>query len=150
MEWSNETVLKFLEWDENEPVIWNASLPNHKNRNDVYDAWNRNEVKMDKKYTITKLKKKKDSLMATFRACLNKVKQSLKSKAGTDEIEKPPWFAYEEMAKFLRHKNLRRTINTQDISTKKMATMIKRRLLLVEIDRPARDNNDSMFANTKY
>ncbi|KAJ8973885.1 hypothetical protein NQ317_019298 [Molorchus minor] len=72
MDWSNETVFKFLECYENEPVIWNASLPNHKNRNDVCDAWKRIEVKMGQKYTVTELKKKKDSLMASFRACLNK------------------------------------------------------------------------------
>nr|CAH7729541.1 unnamed protein product [Callosobruchus chinensis] len=95
MEWSNETVFEFLECYENEPVIWNASLPTHKNRN-IYDAWKRIEVKMGHKYTVTELKKKKDSLMASFRACLNKVKQSLKSGAGTDEIYKPPWFAYEQ------------------------------------------------------
>nr|CAH7767777.1 unnamed protein product [Callosobruchus chinensis] len=46
--------------------------------------------------------------MASFRACLNKVKQSLKSGAGTDEIYKPPWFAYEKMATFLRDKDLPR------------------------------------------
>nr|CAH7765262.1 unnamed protein product [Callosobruchus chinensis] len=116
MEWSNETVFEFLECYENEPVIWNASLPTHKNRNDIYDAWKRIEVKMGHKYTVTELKKKKDSLMASFRACLNKVKQSLKSGAGTDEIYKPPWFAYEKMATFLRDKDLpRQTRNTDEV-----------------------------------
>nr|CAH7752966.1 unnamed protein product [Callosobruchus chinensis] len=121
MEWSNETFFEFLERYENEPVIWNASLPTHKNRNDIYDAWKRIEVKMGNKYTVTELKKKKDSLMASFRACLNKVKQSLKSGAGTDEIYKPPWFAYEKMATFLRDKDLpRQTRNIDSVGQAKM------------------------------
>nr|CAH7752474.1 unnamed protein product [Callosobruchus chinensis] len=89
----------------------------HKNRNDIYDAWKRIEVKMGHKYTVTELKKKKDSLMASFRACLNKAKQSLKSGAGTDEIYKPPWFAYEKMATFLRDKNLPRQTRNTDVGT---------------------------------
>nr|CAH7765271.1 unnamed protein product [Callosobruchus chinensis] len=89
MEWSNETILEYLECYENEPVIWNASLPTHKNGNDVYDAWKRIEVKIIHRYKVTELKKKKDSLLASFRGCLSEVKQSLKIGA--------MWFAYEKM-----------------------------------------------------
>lgn len=114
MDWDSETVLDFLERYENEPIIWNASVPNHKNRNDVYDAWKRIELKMGQKYSVTELKKKKDSLMASFRACLNKVRQSLKNGAGTEEVYKPQWFAFEKMAGFLRDKDYQKiAINTE-------------------------------------
>lgn len=59
MEWPNELVLDFLTSYEIEAVIWNPALPNHKNRNEVYDAWKRIEEKMEKKFTVTELKKKK-------------------------------------------------------------------------------------------
>nr|CAI5832320.1 unnamed protein product [Callosobruchus analis] len=39
--------------------------------------------------------------MAMFRQLLNKVKSSLKSGAGRNDIFKPSWFAYETMANFL-------------------------------------------------
>lgn len=102
MEWPNELVLKFLEVYENEPVIWNSTMPNHKNRNYVFDAWKRIETKLGNKYSINELKNKKDSLMASFRACVKKVKDSCKSGAGSDDIHKPTWFAYDAMEKFLR------------------------------------------------
>lgn len=53
MEWPNEVILEFLDYYENEPVIWNASALNHKNRNEIYDAWKRIELKMGNKYPLT-------------------------------------------------------------------------------------------------
>ncbi|KAG8264814.1 hypothetical protein J6590_004839 [Homalodisca vitripennis] len=116
MEWPNELVLDFLQYYENEPVIWNPSHPNHKNRNEIYDAWKRIESKMGNKFSVTELKKKKDSLMASFRTCLKKVKESCKSGAGSDDIYKPNWFAYEIMERFLKDKNLpRETLSSEGI-----------------------------------
>ncbi|CAH1996259.1 unnamed protein product [Acanthoscelides obtectus] len=86
MEWSNETVLQFLDFYEQESLIWKPWLSDHKNRNLVFDAWKRIEKNMGGKYSVTELKKKKDSLMASFRACNNKVKESTKSGAGTEDI----------------------------------------------------------------
>jgi hypothetical protein len=63
MEWSNGMVLTFLDYYGEEPVIWNASHPSHKKRNEV-DAWNRIEEKMGGEVSVVQLKKKKDSLMA--------------------------------------------------------------------------------------
>lgn len=116
MEWPNELVLEFLEYYENEPVIWNPSLDTHKNRNELYDAWKRIENKMGNKFSVTELKKKKDSLMASFRTCLKKVKDSCKSGAGTSDIYKPNWFAYAAMERFLRDKNQpRQTLSSEVI-----------------------------------
>ncbi|CAH1979541.1 unnamed protein product [Acanthoscelides obtectus] len=56
--------------------------------------------------------------MASFRACNNKVKESTKSGAGTEDIYKPNWFAYERMASFLQNKNeARNTINSENLAS---------------------------------
>lgn len=115
MEWPNELVLDFLTFYEIEAVIWNPALPNHKNRNEVYDAWKRIEEKMEKKFTVTELKKKKDSLMASYRTWLKKVKDTIKSGAGTEDIYKPNWFAYEMMDRFLKDKNVPRETLTSEV-----------------------------------
>lgn len=114
MDWSNEMTLEFLRLYESEPVIWNPKEPLHKNRNAVADAWKRIEVSLSIKCSVQELKKKKESLMATFRPLLNKVKASMKTGKGADEVYKPSWFAFESMAKFLYGiYQPRSTINTQ-------------------------------------
>ena len=102
MEWSNELTLEFLQLFENEAVIWNPQIPDHKNRNKVADAWNNIKANFSVDCSVVELKKKKDSLMAMFRQLFNKVKASLKSGAGRDEVYKPTWFAYDTMVNFLQ------------------------------------------------
>lgn len=102
MEWSNELTLEFLQLFENEAVIWNPQIPDHKNRNKVADAWNNIKANFSVDCPVVELKKKKDSLMAMFRQLFNKVKASLKSGAGRDEVYKPTWFAYDTMVNFLQ------------------------------------------------
>lgn len=102
MDWSNEVVLEFLDLYENEPVIWCTKHPEHKNRNAINDAWKRIEDTISVECSIKDLKKKKESLMSTFRPLLNKVKASSGTGSGSDEVLKPTWFAYEKMASFLQ------------------------------------------------
>lgn len=112
--WSNEMVLEFLELYEAQRLIWDPSQPLHKNRNDIHDAWRAIQQQLKFKGSISDLKKKKDSLMASFRACHNKVLKSIKSGTGTEDVYKPNWFAYDRMASFLRNTNSpRQTINTE-------------------------------------
>lgn len=101
MEWSNDLVIEFLELYEKEPIIWNPRDPNHKNRNCINDAWKRIGDNISVACTTNELKKKKDSLMSTFRKLASKVKGSKMTGSGTADIYKPDWFAYEIMAKFL-------------------------------------------------
>lgn len=102
MEWSNEQIAQFLELYEGEPSIWNPSDPNHKIRNHVHDVWGRISKNLSAgEYSISELKKKKDSLMGTFRKLSLKVKASKRTGSGTDGVFKPEWFAYEHMARFL-------------------------------------------------
>lgn len=102
MEWCNEQIVQFLELYEGEPSIWNPSDPNHKLRNHVHDAWGRISKNLSAaEYPISELKKKKDSLMGTFRKLSSKVKASKRTGSGTDRVFKPEWFACEYMARFL-------------------------------------------------
>nr|CAI5828347.1 unnamed protein product [Callosobruchus analis] len=101
MEWTNDLTLEFLTLLENEPGIWNPRIPDHKNRNKATDAWTNIYTQFGVECSVDELKRKKESLMAMFRRLLNKVKSSLKSYAGSDDIFKPSWFAYETMANCL-------------------------------------------------
>lgn len=101
MEWSNDLVLEFLSFYEGEPAIWNPRDPDHKNRNLVHDAWKRIEEQMSNKFTVAELKKKRDSLMASFRKLLQKVKDTTKTGSGSQNVFKPDWFAFEFMYRFL-------------------------------------------------
>lgn len=71
-DWTNELTFKFLELYQNEPVIWNPKLNHHKDKKKINDAWSR--ISRELECSITELKKKKDSLMATFRGHLRKKK----------------------------------------------------------------------------
>jgi len=101
MEWSNESVLEFLRLYEQESVIWNAKHLKHRDRNAVSDAWSNIQKSFSLQYTVQELKKKKESLMSTFRPLLSKVKGSMKTGSSAEDVYKPNWFAYETMAKFL-------------------------------------------------
>lgn len=101
MEWSNDLIVEFLELYEGEPAIWNPKDPKHKNRNLVHDSWKRIESNLSVKCSVADLKKKKETLMATYRKLLQKVKRSSGTGSGTDDVYKPDWFAFEYMHKFL-------------------------------------------------
>ncbi|XP_018566918.1 uncharacterized protein LOC108907647 [Anoplophora glabripennis] len=102
MEWSAELTLEFLELYEREACIWNPRDPLHKNRIAVSDAWKRIEYSLSVEVSVPELKKKKESLMATFRPIMQKVIASQKSGGGPDDVYKSNWFAFDAMFKFLQ------------------------------------------------
>lgn len=114
MEWTNELTIEFLDLYEKETAIWDPKDQLHRNRDIVFDSWKKIKDSMSIPVDIKELKKKKESLMSTFRPLLAKKKASNKSGAGTDHIFKPSWFAYEKMESFLKSVYERRdTINTE-------------------------------------
>ncbi|KAL3283595.1 hypothetical protein HHI36_006733 [Cryptolaemus montrouzieri] len=98
-EWDNEECLKFLDLYKSEPVIWNPTNSQHKNKKLVNEAWIRLSCSMNR--SVQELKKKKDSLMATFRGHLRKKRASICSGAAGDDIYQPIWFAFDVMEHFL-------------------------------------------------
>ncbi|KAL3278597.1 hypothetical protein HHI36_016139 [Cryptolaemus montrouzieri] len=97
--WSNDRELTLLQCYQAEPVIWHPHHKEHKNKNKVNDAWMRISAIMD--VPVADLKKKKDSLMSSYRTYKKKIKDSIISSADARDIYKPIWFAYEIMDSFL-------------------------------------------------
>lgn len=91
--WTNDTVLEFLELYRREQHLWDPKHPLHRNRTEVTEAWNRIQASLSMHCSVTDLKKKKESLMTSFRMHLGK-KKSLDGYRTT-------WFAYPIMESFL-------------------------------------------------
>lgn len=109
--WSNERELQFLECYQTEPVLWNSKDVKHKDKQCIHDAWVRISEHME--IPVAELKKKRDSLMATYRSHKRRVIASIQSGAAADSIYKPIWFAYELMDSFLNDiVQCRKTLNT--------------------------------------
>ncbi|RVE50964.1 hypothetical protein evm_004373 [Chilo suppressalis] len=121
MNWTNDVLLEFLNLYENEPVLWDSSSPQHKNKIDVHSAWLRIKTKFqDGNVSISVLKKKKENLMSTYRKLNGKIKKSMKTRSGSEEIYKPEWPFYNVMAKFMdgiyKPRNTKTTIIISDES----------------------------------
>ncbi|KRT82118.1 Myb/SANT-like transcription factor [Oryctes borbonicus] len=99
MDFTTEEVFEFLSLYEAEPILWDPRRASHRSRNEVKQSWERIQTSFSVECSVDLLKKKKDSLMATFRPLISKVKKSMKQ--GSLDVYKPSWFAYEKMARFL-------------------------------------------------
>lgn len=120
LEWNNKMIMDFLDLYEKEPHLWNPSHPMNKNRVEQNETWKRIQEQMTilgYNVTVADIKRKKDSLLASFRGCLTryKVKNTMKNANGSEEFVKPSWFAFDKMAGFLREKDPWR-IPTTDVS----------------------------------
>ncbi|XP_063387072.1 uncharacterized protein LOC134680010 [Cydia fagiglandana] len=113
IQWNNQIELLFIQLYQAEPILWDVSLRDYKNKLRTYDAWSRISDILE--IPVDKLQQKRNSLLSSYRAYKLKVKKSIKSGAGADEIYKPSWFAYEVLDSFLRDKDTpKKTITTED------------------------------------
>lgn len=101
MDFSTQEIFEFLDLYESEPILWDPKHALRRNRNEVKQSWERIQHSFSIDCTIDLLKKKRDSLMATFRPLIAKVKRSMKVGADGAEVYTPSWFAYEKMSGFL-------------------------------------------------
>lgn len=69
--WSNEIEMLFLEHYQSETILWDAKHLHHKDKKKHHDAWNRISSEMG--IEIKELKKKKDSLLSSYRLYRKKV-----------------------------------------------------------------------------
>ncbi|XP_013192877.1 uncharacterized protein LOC106136779 [Amyelois transitella] len=97
MSWTNDVVLEFLELYRREQHLWDPKHPHHRNRGEVNNAWVRIQSSLSINCAITDLKKKKESLMTSFRMHFNKKKKC-------QEAYHTTWFAYPLMESFLSGK----------------------------------------------
>ncbi|XP_030030580.2 uncharacterized protein LOC115447576 [Manduca sexta] len=94
MSWNNDVVLEFLELYRREQHLWDPKHPLHRNRSENNDAWLRIQSALSVNFSVVDLKKKKESLMTSFRMHLHKKKKSHDGYCTT-------WFAYPLMESFL-------------------------------------------------
>ena len=97
-EWSNELVLQFLELYAAEPVLYDPKHPYYKQKKMTNNAWHRIQENFDVAIPMSEIKKKKDSLMASFRYQMRRRKEAVA--AGETPI-KISWFAFDFMYGFL-------------------------------------------------
>ncbi|KAJ8939893.1 hypothetical protein NQ318_023233 [Aromia moschata] len=97
---NNEEVFQFIELYQAENCIWNPRNKHHKNKNLVNDAWKRISGIMG--VPVHEVKKKKESLMTSFRGNSKNKLLSMKSGCGEDDAYKPIWIFYDAMEVFLR------------------------------------------------
>lgn len=109
--WNNELEMAFIENFQAEPILWDVKHRSYKDKSLNHDAWNRIQEKMN--IPVPELKKKKESLFASYRKYRKMVRDSYTSGAGEDEVYKPIWFAYDALDSFLNDGlTPRATINT--------------------------------------
>lgn len=96
MDWDNEFTIYFIQLYRDEPCLWNPSHKDHKVRHKIVDAWQR--ISDVTRKDVAELKRKRDSLMATFR---NHTRKKKKSIIHGEEIYEPIWFAYAPLEAFL-------------------------------------------------
>lgn len=69
-EWTNELSVKFMEYYQSQPILWDPKLRGHKDKAKTNDAWT--TISKELNIPIEELKNKKNSIMATFRGHLRK------------------------------------------------------------------------------
>ncbi|XP_066907107.1 uncharacterized protein [Halyomorpha halys] len=107
MDWSNEKTLYFIELYEKKTVLWDPKHPEHKNRMKLSEAWVDIQRVFDPSIPITELKKKKESLMSSYRPLRRKVMESESNADEADDVFKPCWYAYEAIDRFMRSRGER-------------------------------------------
>lgn len=71
--------MEFISAYEKYPVFWDPKHPDHKNRNKLNDGWAQLQNEFSAEVQIAEVKRKKKSLMSTFRSLRKKVVESEKN-----------------------------------------------------------------------
>ncbi|CAK1578038.1 unnamed protein product [Parnassius mnemosyne] len=101
MDWTNETILRFLELYEKYPCIWDPKHIWYRNKDRVSEAWVDILIGLGVPCAVKDLKRKKDSLMAAYRSYKTKIKRSEVLGSSSADVYQPSWFAFSYMDGFL-------------------------------------------------
>lgn len=115
MEWSNDLTLQLIELYREKGCLWDPTDNTYKLRNAKADAWN--ELGVAFKCSAAEVKKKMDSLLASFR---RERQRQIKSGAGADEVYNSSWFAFKSMVFLMDKFAPRNTQSTIDEVSKKV------------------------------
>ncbi|XP_060865952.1 uncharacterized protein LOC132941794 isoform X2 [Metopolophium dirhodum] len=124
--WTNNVIIEFLNLYEKERCIWDPRDENHKIQNVVTNAWDRIALSLSVPFSVIEIKKKKDSLMATYRKLNRKVKKSKRTsrtESGYEHVYQPDWFAYSQMNKFLHSIYLVKSTTSPEVDTRNVAQL---------------------------
>ncbi|XP_017084574.2 uncharacterized protein LOC108116938 [Drosophila eugracilis] len=98
---SRKFLQEFIVCLENEPAVWNAKCEAYKNKNLRNKAWEvllEKYKEIDERATIDEVKKKVNSLRASYRREIRKIKRSEKSGAGTDDVYQPSLWYFSDLS----------------------------------------------------
>ncbi|KAJ8909275.1 hypothetical protein NQ315_008881 [Exocentrus adspersus] len=110
MEWTEDTILLLINLYRHQECLWNAKHSLYYNKLRKYDSWV--QIAAELNTTVEECKKKITNLLSAFRREKAKVKKSIGTGKGSDEIYESNWFAYKNM-EFLLDKNCpRETLST--------------------------------------
>jgi len=114
MEWADEVCLQLINLYKLRPILWDPTDPQYKMVKKKIDFWT--EISKELNLNVNEVRKKMDSLLASYRRERQREASSGRSGVGTDEIYRSKWYAFEEM-KFLNDKfKPRITKDTVDVS----------------------------------
>lgn len=94
MEWTREQTLMLIELYREQPVLWDPTKPDYKNRTKKSDAWKTlaDVMGIDRAEVERKIR----SLLAQFRRELKKVKER-KSGDSAEQVYTSSWFAFKSL-----------------------------------------------------
>ncbi|XP_045483177.1 uncharacterized protein LOC123688619 isoform X2 [Harmonia axyridis] len=118
MDWSSDFTLQFLKLYRNERCLWDPLDEHYKRREYVTGAWHRLVESTGK--PLAELKRKRESLMATFRGHSRRKKASMMEGAEGSAVYQPVWFAFNLMESFLGE--VYGIQNTNDVNTADVET----------------------------
>ncbi|CAG9787423.1 unnamed protein product [Diatraea saccharalis] len=91
--WNNDVVLEFVELYRRQQLLWDPKHPSYRNRSEIAAAWLSIQRSLSIQCSISELKRKKESLMTSFRMHFSKKKRQ--------DSYRTTWFAYPLMESFL-------------------------------------------------
>ena len=130
MEWNTELIMEFINLYEKHPVLWDPKHSNHKNRNSLNDAWLDIASEFSIDVTVELLRKKKESLMATYRTLSRKVRDSETTGSGTKDVYNPSWFAYDAIDRFIGATGKKTTSLSSEVILFHIVYLINKKTLL--------------------
>ncbi|KAL5239114.1 hypothetical protein ACI65C_006524 [Semiaphis heraclei] len=99
MDWDSKLSFELIEEYRLHEVLWDPRNPSYFSKNAKHDAWCSISKKLNK--DVEEVKKKMLSLQGSFRRENAKIKNSIGTGKGANEIYYSKWFAYEAMVAFL-------------------------------------------------
>ncbi|XP_033342858.1 uncharacterized protein LOC117229980 isoform X2 [Megalopta genalis] len=102
MEWNNEGAMKLIDAYKKRDIIWDPKHYQHFNKYKKFDAWK--EISQEVGRSVDECRRKMERLLSSFRRENMKIRKSIGTGKGSNEIYRSTWFAYDSL-KFILDKN---------------------------------------------